>query len=790
MNGIRTAVAATIIAAAVAHAASDTDRTLMLTLSGLPASPRGRRALDVGDAPAGIRFQAPASGALAAVHLAWQRPGSQCRVSLHPDGTSGPGAAIATADVPAGRGWTTSALSASLSEGAVYHLLVRCNPTSGARLAYVVDREGSAVATGAWQLEDTRGAQLGPLPSPASPLFVLTFADGTSWGNPYVARKAAMRVCRTAEVRVRITPASTMTVVGVDAPAGSALPAAQALRYSLETSDGSVLLAGIGPADAGETTLAAGTTYWLRLMAPTLRTRCLLLPGLRADVALGRPVDGFETTEVARSLDGGRHWMRQHLNGIGAGLRVRRRRRTTTTTLPPVVTPSTSTTTVLSGSTTTSTTTRASSTSSTSVATTSTTSSTSTASTSTTTSSTTVPSTTTTVSSSTTTTLATGAYRAPYADGYLGFYDPTTVPVWPQRMILMLGEADAQGPLIANAKTVAAAANNANAKFIFYLSLTEMDSRCNCFDQTFYDGWKSVHPEWILHDANGNPVTTANGIGRLFAVDIGNLAYADAWANYAFAAMDRYGWDGVFADSVIRGNFSGWSGAPINPRTGRPMTVPEYRAGMLAALQRLRALFDARGSILVGNHSSAWDPATFADPIVKQEITTMHGVELEDCVYDFNGVRQSEASWIAQLQYLDYANQAGVRTICNGPGGSIGDPTERWYVLASYLLTKEGLSSVAEINTLGTWWDGLGYDLGAPLGRYYCLDPAAGLAPTASCPSTGKIYGRDWQHGRVLVNPTSGTTVHVTLGETLLLRGSSVTSVDLSPGSGVVLVRP
>src|SRR5262249_17559226 len=103
---------------------------------------------------------------------------------------------------------------------------------------------------------------------------------------------------------------------------------------------------------------------------------------------------------------------------------------------------------------------------------------------------------------------------------------------------------------------------------------------------------------------------------------------------------------------------------------------------------------------------------------------------------------------------------------------------------------KEGFSSVAEINNVGTWWEGLDYQLGAPVGRFYCLDPAAGLARTSSCPSTGKIYARDWGHGRALVNPTSATGVHVPLGEALLQRGTPVTAVDLVPGSGVVLVRP
>jgi hypothetical protein len=254
--------------------------------------------------------------------------------------------------------------------------------------------------------------------------------------------------------------------------------------------------------------------------------------------------------------------------------------------------------------------------------------------------------------------------------------------------------------------------------------------------------------------------------------------------------MDQYGWDGTFADNIFRGYFGSWSATPINPRTGQAYTQAQYRTDMLAALQRLRTRYDGRGKILIGNHTSAWDPATFADPIVQQEILTMHGVEMEDCVYDWNANRQSEASWLAQLAYLDYANQHGVRSICSGPDGTIGNTTDRWYILASYLLTKEGFSSVAEINNVSTWWSGLDYQLGAPLGRFYCLDPAAGLATTSSCPSTGKIFVRDWQNGRVLVNPTAATTVTVPLGETLLNQGAAVTSVRLAPGSGVVLVRP
>src|SRR5207244_12223289 len=117
-----------------------------------------------------------------------------------------------------------------------------------------------------------------------------------------------------------------------------------------------------------------------------------------------------------------------------------------------------------------------------------------------------------------------------------------------------------------------------------------------------------------------------------------------------------------------------------------------------------------------------WEADTVSDPIVQQEITTMHGVEIEDCVYDFDGNPYNEANWIAQVRYLDYANQRGVLTQCRGGGGTISSTSKRDYILASYLLTKEGLSNVAQLNNVNTWWDELGTSLGPPRAHFTCLD--------------------------------------------------------------------
>jgi hypothetical protein len=377
------------------------------------------------------------------------------------------------------------------------------------------------------------------------------------------------------------------------------------------------------------------------------------------------------------------------------------------------------------------------------------------------------------------------AYKSIYGSGYLGVYDDATYSLWPSRLGLILGGADVQGPRINAAKKAAADAGNADALFAFYLSLTDMDSRCGCLDQRLYDGFRNSHPEWILRNSSGGMVSTNNGIGRLFATDIGNMAYIDHWADFALAEADRHGWDGVWADNVFRGYFGEWSAAPINPRTQKAYTTREYRDDMLRALKRLRERFHARGKIVIGNHTQTWQPDVFADPVQREAITTMDAVEIEDCVFSYGGSRAySENEVLAQLAYLDFANRNGVMTICRAFTTSA-----REYPLAFYLLTKEAMSQIAQLNGAGQWKPDMTTDLGAPAGRFYCLDPGNGYQRTSDCPSAGKVLGRDWTNGRVLVNASVSATRTVPLGGTFRRNGSSVTSVTLGPRSGAVLQK-
>ncbi len=808
------------------------------TLSGLSAVPYAERSVRVPGAGIGIRFRAPTAAPLAAVHTYWRRLDGACTLTLFADDGGEPGAPLASGPVAGSAGWVATPLDAALAGGSVYHVVLDCRAAPAARLGYVLDAERGAVAGGVWQLEDMRAGASRPRRAPASPLFALAFADGSWWGQPYRAAidRPLARICGGNQVRQTIVPRSNVTVAGVQIPGVRGRRAHPS--FTIETSEGTVVMAGTLGRTRGEhgrtgaavaavsapVSLAAGTAYTVHLTAARESVRCLRQRTLATDLALGVAVNGVDTTSLRFTDDGGQTWVDQpaaaldlvllggdppasppatcgdgvlepneECDGRADGPCPGRCTDVCTCTMPPPACGDGSVggseqcdgaaDTFCPGR----------------------------------------------CSAACTCTpapptcgdgqLAPGeecdgaadaacpghctaqcacvvprrTYRSIYASGYFAAYDSRTTSVWPQRLGVILGEADSQGPLVANAKAAAAAAGNTDARFVFYFSLTSLDSKCGCFDARFYDSFAAGHPEWFLRDASGNRLSTFIGdIGtqRQFAVDVGNPAFVDAWIDFATSRMTAYGWDGVWADNVIRGAFDGWSGTPINPRTGARYTAAQYRQDELAALQRIRSRFDAAGKIVIGNHGSGYDPSTFADPVIQQQVTTMHGVEIEDCVYTFGGTPHSEASWIAQLTYLDFANRHGVLTQCRGGNGTIGDPGKRDYILASYLLTKEGLSNVAQLNTLGDWWDGLAVDLGTPLGGFSCLDPSAGLTPTSSCPSSGKIYAREWEKGRVLVNPTAERTVTVALGGTFLRNGSSVGSVTLGPRSGAVLVRP
>jgi hypothetical protein len=741
------------------------------TVSGLPAAPYAERSLRIGRRGAGIRFRAPTTGRLAAAHVVVRRAGSGCTIALHASAEKELGGRVVSAPLPDAKGWVEVPLEAPLVADRTYDLVVRCEERTGVRLGYVLDHDTTATRTGAWRLLRIGASSVHPRRRRANPLFALRLADGTWWGQPYRAtrRRPLIRICGQYEVSQTVVPSRPVVVGGLRLPrTRNRMPG---LRFTLADADGRPLLAApFLPAEPGDThvlarpslpdsavTLVPGRAYTVRLEAAADH-RCFRERALTTDLPLGPALPGLEAEALRVTHNGGRTW-REHED---AALAV--------TLLPTPADhrrrePVCGDTIVQSGE-----------------------------------------------------QCDGGAdaacpgrctdgctclpapparsYRTVYADGYFGVYDGNdgpTVREWPKKLGVIQGSADGQGPLVAAAKRAAAAAGNEDVRFIFYSSLTSLDTRCRCSDARLYESFIARHPEWMLRDSAGTAVSTfvpQLGTGRQLAVDIGNPDFIDAWVDWILAASERYGWDGVFADNVARGSFYGWSTIPVNPRTGNRYTTAEYRRDLLAALRQIRRRLDSAGKMIIGNHGGGWEPDTFTDPVIRDQVLAMHGTRIENCVFNHDARPLDEAKWIAQLEYFDFANRNGVLAQCQGANGTISGERTREYLLATTLLTKEGFSGVAELNTVDDWWDTLELDLGAPLGGFTCLDPDAGLAPDADCPSAGKLYAREWERGRALVNPSVTRTIRVPLESPLLLHGEPVSSVTLAPQSGVVLARP
>jgi hypothetical protein len=776
--------------------ASDSPRGVAPTLSGFTTAPVAEHSLRIRSG-VGLQFRAPTSVRLATVHTFWRKAADHCEASLHADANGMPGELLVSTVIPDGvSGWVETPLDAPLALGSVYHAVFRCARSSSARLGYVLDADRTARDAGAWRIRRLHHARR--LSRRAAPLFALRFEDGTWWGQPYRAtrHRPRIRICARKEISATLVPTRSLVVTDVRL-GGRRAPQ---LGFTLASPDGKAIL--VGPPDrataapaasSASLTLTPGSAYMLRLKSGRGHRHCVRQRALVTDLPVGPALAGVGLSALGATGDGGRTWWSLEatalsvnlvgteapLAGCGDGTldpdeqcdggaddacpgRCRQTCTCGTTKQGGAKTGPTCGDGHVDGGEACDGAANA-----------------------------TCPG-----GCTAACTCAAGparSYRAIYAGGYFGTYDGNTGPTvgrWPKHLGLIQGSADGQGPLVLPAKDVAAGAGNTDARFIFYSSLTSLDISGG-FDADLYASFAGAHPDWILRDASGGRVSTfvpQLGAGVQIAVDIGNPRFVDAWADWALQAMDRWGWDGVFADNVEVIDFYGWAPAPVNPRTGKRYTTAAYRRDLLAALQQIRQRFDARGKILIGNHVDAW--VHLDDAVVQQQVLAMHGVRIENCVFDWNASPLSEAKWISQLQYLDFANRRGVITQCQGVNGTIGDPDKRDYVLASALLTKEGFSGIAELNRVSSWWSSLDVDLGAPRGGYVCLDPAAGFAATAACPTSGKIFAREWQHGRVLVNPSATATVTVPLGETLVMNGNPVTSVGLGPRSGAILARP
>src|SRR4051794_10453817 len=277
------------------------------------------------------------------------------------------------------------------------------------------------------------------------------------------------------------------------------------------------------------------------------------------------------------------------------------------------------------------------------------------------------------------------------------------------------------------------------------------------------------HPGWILRDGSGHPLyipfDCSGGSCPQYAGDVGSKAFRADWIRHARAAL-RHGYRGIFVDDVnmlLRiSDGGGREVAPIDPRTGSPMSLADWRGYVAHFTAEIRAAFP-RAELV---HNVLWF-AGDGDPAIRRELAAADAVNIEGGVDD-PGLEGGggEYGFETLLAYIDRRHHQGSAVVLGG---------DREYGLATYMLINWGRDALSSDfrSRPGNWWRGWRVSLGAPRGPRH---PWRGL------------LRRDFQRGLVLVNPPGAPQRSVQLRHTYAdLSGRRRTSLVLPAASGLVL---
>src|SRR2546426_1499697 len=251
------------------------------------------------------------------------------------------------------------------------------------------------------------------------------------------------------------------------------------------------------------------------------------------------------------------------------------------------------------------------------------------------------------------------------------------------------------------------------------------------------------HPSWVLRDGSSNALYIPWGCGGgtcpQYAADPGNAAFRSFWIDQARRDIVAKGYRGIFVDDVNMaikvGDSTGQDVVPVDPRTGRPMTVDDWRRYVAEFVEAIRAAFPDVEVV----HNAVWWFAPQTDPYVQRQIAACDVFWIERGVAD--GV--TSAAFRAMLDFVDFLHdhQHGVVWHNLSTSGS-----DREYAMAAYLLTSQGYDGFRHgaTSSPSDWWCGWDVDLGNPATKRLL---------------SGGVWRRDFEHGTVLLNEPGQPTV-------------------------------
>jgi hypothetical protein len=278
------------------------------------------------------------------------------------------------------------------------------------------------------------------------------------------------------------------------------------------------------------------------------------------------------------------------------------------------------------------------------------------------------------------------------------------------------------------------------------------------------------HPEWYLTSTSTGTKFNFWGYDYLWAADIGDRSYQDQWLANVKAKLKADSWDGVFVDDTN----------PTMRYHYDPEQVAEYPTDAAYAAATGRALsvigpaLKAQGKLVIPNFGAWRDYRT----AVSSWLPYVSGGMEEQFTKWGNDPATgylTGADWDRQLALLKETQAAGKYALVVSHSTS-KDANAARYGWATTLLAGTGKAffSLAENYAGESWFPEYDYDLGKAVGVEQKF-------------SNG-VHKRVFEHGIVLVNPTTGSAP-VSFGSRY--RGSGISlssSTTMAPHTGLILL--
>lgn len=297
-------------------------------------------------------------------------------------------------------------------------------------------------------------------------------------------------------------------------------------------------------------------------------------------------------------------------------------------------------------------------------------------------------------------------------------------------------------------------------------------------------------PGWVVKDKNGATVYNV-WLPHEHMVDHGNMDFVDFYFDFFIQVPSTIAggrWKGTYTDRAwnmrFLDNFNvylpdgwGWSSRPINPATGNEFTQNEREQDILSAAARLRQLADteANGMKYMVNVWNDVEAMYFDRNIYPELMQYLDYALFEEWTAKSNGSPVSEGVWLRRvLEAQDMIQNRRAEPVVQAEWGDF------WYALSSLLLVRE--------NGKGSIWSQAMFS-DAILQKLNSLNMGN---PLQSMVFLGGAYQRNWERGKVVVNPNDTKTVTVSLGGNYkdLETGNIVNSITLAPKKGKVFVFP